>query len=52
MSPRMACPARETEMAFTRAPQQTQAYRISGDTLRLLGADATRLARLEAGYLR
>ena len=52
MSTRMACPALETENNFTRALGQSQQYRISGDTLRLLDAANTIVARLEAVYLR
>jgi heat shock protein HslJ len=52
MSTRMACPALATENEFNRALGQSQQYRISGDTLRLLDARNTLLARLEAVYLR
>ncbi|MFC6225931.1 META domain-containing protein [Hymenobacter artigasi] len=52
MSTRMACPALETENAFTRALGQSNTYRISGDTLRVLDATGAAVARLEAVYLR
>jgi heat shock protein HslJ len=48
----MACPALATENEFNRSLGQSQQYRISGDTLRLLDARNTLLARLEAVYLR
>lgn len=51
MSTRMACPAMETENGFTQALGQARTYRISGDTLWVLGAGAAPLARLEAVYL-
>lgn len=51
MSTKMACPALATESAFTAALSQTQAYRLSGDTLRLYDAQQQQLARLEAVYL-
>jgi heat shock protein HslJ len=54
LSTRMACPALETEQAFTQALAATHFYRISGDTLQLYAApepNATPLARLEAVYL-
>lgn len=51
LSTRMACPALPTETAFLKALEQTRTYQISGDTLRLLGADQAPLARLEAVYL-
>ena len=52
MSTRMSCPAIDTENAFTRALGQASTYRISGDTLRLLDASGTAVARLEAVYLK
>ncbi|MDO7845949.1 META domain-containing protein [Hymenobacter sp. M29] len=51
MSTRMSCPAIATENAFTGALAQARAYRISGDTLRILDATNTAVARLEAVYL-
>ncbi|WP_082773860.1 META domain-containing protein [Hymenobacter sp. PAMC 26628] len=51
LSTRMACPALPTETAFLKALAQTRTYQISGDTLRLLGANQASLARLEAVYL-
>ena len=55
LSTRMACPALETEQAFTQALAATHSYRISGDTLHLYATpepNATPVARLEAVYLR
>ena len=52
MSTRMSCPAIATENAFTRVLEQSRTYRISGDTLRVLDAGGTAVARLEAVYLR
>lgn len=51
LSTRMACPALPTETAFLKVLEQTRTYQISGDTLRLVGADQAPLARLEAVYL-
>lgn len=51
MTTRMACPALATETAFSHALEQTQHYRISGDTLRLYDASNGLLTRLEAVYL-
>lgn len=51
MSTRMACPAMDTENGFTQVLGQARTYRISGDTLWVLGAAPTPLARLEAVYL-
>ena len=48
MSTRMACPALPTEAAFTKALEQTRAYRITGNTLWLYDAGASLLVRLEA----
>jgi heat shock protein HslJ len=55
LSTRMACPALETEQAFTQALATTHSYRISGDTLQLYAAPeptGAPVARLEAVYLR
>lgn len=55
LSTRMACPALETEQAFTQALAATHSYRISGDTLHLYAAPeptGSPVARLEAVYLR
>ena len=52
MSTRMACPALETENAFTRALGQSNTYRISGDTLRMLDTTGVTVARLEAVNLK
>ena len=52
MSTRMACPAIATESGFIRALGQSNTYRISGDTLRVLDATGAAVARLEAVYLR
>jgi hypothetical protein len=46
----MSCPALNAETAFTRALEQTRAYRIVGNSLWLYDAGASQLARLEAGY--
>lgn len=54
LSTRMACPALETEQAFTQALAGTHSYRISGDTLQLYTAPeptGAPVARLEAVYL-
>lgn len=52
MSTRMSCPAIATENGFTTALAQARTYRISGDTLRVLDAAGTTVARLEAVYLK
>ena len=55
LSTRMACPALDTEQAFTKALDATRAYRITGNTLMLYN-NATRsgepIAQLEAVSLR
>lgn len=49
----MACPqGMETELAFTKALEQTQRYHIDGATLSLLDADGKLLAQLEATALK
>ncbi len=52
MSTRMSCPAINIESDFMRALGQARTYRISGDTLRVLGETGSVMARLEAVYLR
>ena len=52
MSTRMACPAIATESNFISALGKANSYEITGDTLRVLDASGTAVARLEAVYLK